>query len=310
MILVTGGAGFIGSNLIARLIKEKEDAICLDDFNDYYSVENKRRNVKGLKCKIIEADIRDKERLLKVFQENKITKIVHLAARAGVRPSLENPGLYFDVNINGTINLLEMARQFNIDSFIFASSSSVYGNGKIPSSETDLTESQISPYAVTKKVGELICQQYSHQYNLNITCLRFFTVYGENGRPDMAPFKFYDAIANDRPITMFGDGNTKRDYTYIGDIVDGIVRAIDKNYRFEIFNLGNGNPVILKDFIQVIEKAAGKKAIILRKEMQKGDVDATFADVSKARKMLGYQPKTDVTEGMKRFSIWYKKNYR
>jgi UDP-glucuronate 4-epimerase len=309
MILVTGGAGFIGSNLIARLIKEKEDVICLDDFNDYYPIENKKRNVKSLKCKVIEADIRDKDGLIKVFQENKITKIVHLAARAGVRPSLENPELYFDVNINGTINLLEMARRFNIKCFIFASSSSVYGNGKIPSSETDFTESQISPYAVTKKIGELLCQQYSYQYKMNITCLRFFTVYGENGRPDMAPFKFYDAIANERPITMFGDGNTKRDYTYVADIVDGIKRAMDKNYQFEIFNLGNGNPVILKDFIQVIEKAAGKKAIILRKEMQKGDVDATFADVSKARKMLGYEPKTDVTEGMRRFSIWYKKNY-
>lgn len=310
-ILVTGGAGFIGSHVCDRLLKEGHEVICLDDFNDYYSPEKKRKNIehnkKNRNFKLVKKDIR--ENLDAVFENRNINAIIHLAARAGVRPSLENPNLYFDVNVTGTVNILETARKYSVNRIVFASSSSVYGaNTKTPFSETDIIEKQISPYALTKKLGEIICKNYSDNYEMNITCLRFFTVYGERGRPDMAPYKFFDLIYNDKPITMFGDGTTKRDYTYIEDIVEGIILALNKNLKFEIINLGNSKPILLKDFISAIEKITLKKANIIKQSMQKGDVDITFADISKANKLLGYNPKTTVENGMRNFSKWYIEN--
>ena len=294
MILVTGGAGFIGSHTCERLLKEGHTVVCADNFNDSYDPKQKRDN------------ILDDVKLARLFKEHKISKIIHLAARAGVRPSLREPCLYFDVNVKGTINLLELAKQQDVENFIFGSSSSVYGNSsKVPFSETDATESQISPYAASKKCGELLCRTYSEIYGLNITCLRFFTVYGPRGRPDMAPFKFFDSIYNGREIEMYGDGTSERDYTYIADIVDGIVRALDRKFRYEIFNLGGSDPISLRRFISVIEEVAGKKAHIIQRPIPLGDVQRTYADISKAGRLLGYKPKTDITEGMRQFASWY-----
>ncbi|MBU0757588.1 MAG: SDR family NAD(P)-dependent oxidoreductase [Nanoarchaeota archaeon] len=312
-ILVTGAAGFIGSSTCEKLIKKKYIVVGVDNLNDYYSPKVKLRNVneikKDPKFRLYQTDIRDFNGIEKIFAQNKIDKVIHLAARAGVRPSLEQPRLYFDVNVNGTLILLELAKEFKVKNFVFASSSSVYGeNKKVPFSEEDLTEDQISPYASSKKSGELICRTYSHLFNMNVSCLRFFTVYGPRGRPDMAPFIFTDLISKGRTIDMYGDGTSKRDYTYIDDITDGIIGALEKDFRFEIFNLGNSDPIPLKNFISIIEKNLGKKAKIKKKPMQQGDVLITYADIAKAKKMLGYNPKTDIEQGMKKFIEWYKKN--
>ena len=311
-ILVTGGAGFIGSHTCDALLKKNERVICLDNFNDYYPPEKKRKNIeRNLASKnfiLAETDITDGKSLEKVFGENKdISAIVHLAARAAARPSLDNPLLYAEVNILGTINLLELARKHGVKTFIFSSSSSVYGaNKKMPFSEADITESQESPYAITKKTGEMLCKFYSETYGLNITCLRFFTVYGPRGRPDMAPYRFTEAIDKGHPVNMYGDGNSKRDYTYVDDVVRGILLSVEKSRKFEIINLGNGNPVELKRFISLIEKLLSKKAKIAKKQMPKGDVVATHADISKAGKILGYVPQTTIEEGLKKFIRGYK----
>ncbi|MDP3766170.1 MAG: GDP-mannose 4,6-dehydratase [Nanoarchaeota archaeon] len=308
-ILVTGAAGFIGSWTAKELVNKGNDVIGIDNFNDYYSPKFKENNIKDLKIRLYREDIRNYDKLKNIFAENKIDKIVHLAAMVGVRPSIENPFIYEEVNVRGTLNLLELAKQNNIKKFIFASSSSVYGNrDKTPFSEEDTTNSPISPYAATKKSGELICHAYNSLYKMPIVCLRFFTVYGPCGRPDMAPYKFVDRIAHGKEIEMYGDGSTRRDYTYIADVVSGILKSVDLNVNYEIINLGCGNPVKLKDFISVIEKNLGKKAKIARKEMQPGDVKQTYADISKARKLLGYAPKTKLGEGMKIFCEWYAKN--
>ncbi len=306
-ILVTGAAGFIGSHTCEKLLKRGFEVIGLDDFNDYYSPVQKRQNAKDAGCKVYEADIRDKDRLASIFSENRIEKVVHLAARAGVRPSIAEPKLYFDVNVGGTLNLLELAREHKCRNFVFASSSSVYGcNEKIPFSEDDVTDLQLSPYAASKKSGEQICRTYSYLYDMNITCLRFFTVYGPRGRPDMAPLKFTQLIESGRPIEMFGDGNSSRDYTYVDDITDGVVSAVEKDLRFEIINLGNSRPVKLMDFIKTVERSLGKEAKITRKPMPKADVPVTYADISKARRLLGYDPKTTIEEGIKRLVDWYR----
>lgn len=310
-ILVTGGAGFIGSHVCDSLLKKGYIVICLDNFNDFYSPERKRKNIKhNLKSKnfFLEiADITDVKKLKSLFVKYKPDKIIHLAARAGVRPSLENPFIYEETNIKGTLNLLELSRLFKIKKFIFGSSSSVYGkNNKIPFSEDDKTDTPISPYAATKKSGELLCYTYSHLYSINIVCLRFFTVYGPRGRPDMAPFLFTKKIIEGEQITLFGDGNSQRDYTYISDIVDGILSALDRDMKFEIFNLGNSKRVKLKELVSTIEKYTNKKAKIITKEMPKGDVQVTYADISKAKKYLGYSPQTDVNKGIKIFVNWFK----
>jgi UDP-glucuronate 4-epimerase len=310
-ILVTGAAGFIGSHLCDRLVSEKAVATGLDNFDNSYSRDIKKANISGLLAErnfnFVEGDIRDAACVESVVQKHKPDMIVHLAAKAGVRPSIDDPVGYQDVNINGTVMLLEAARRFGIKNFIFASSSSVYGNNKkVPFAETDNVDFPISPYAATKKAGELLCHTYSHLYKINMTCLRFFTVYGPRQRPDLAIRKFTSLIEAGKPIPVYGDGSMKRDFTYIDDIIDGVVGAMRNCGGYEIYNLGESRPVRLDILISEIEDALGKKAIINRLPMQPGDVLQTYADVTKAREKLGYAPKTDLETGLKEFVKWFR----
>jgi UDP-glucuronate 4-epimerase len=308
--LVTGGAGFIGSHVSQRLLRDGHRVVIVDDFNDFYDPAIKRRNLKRIQAagsvRLHRADIVDKAAMDRVFAEEKFDAIVHLAARAGVRPSIEQPLLYTQTNITGTMNLLECARTAGIRKFVFASSSSVYGiNSKIPFSEGDPIFKPISPYAATKLAGEALCHTYHHLYGMDVTCLRFFTVYGPAQRPDLAIHKFAKLITAGKPIEMFGDGSTRRDYTFIDDIVEGIMACVRGWFGYEVFNLGNSNTVELRYLVEVIERALGKKAIIERRPEQPGDVPVTFADVSKARRMLGYEPKTKIEQGIARFVEWF-----
>lgn len=311
-ILVTGGAGFIGSHTCEALLEKGFSVVCIDNFDDYYAPNIKENNIKSIinnpRFKLYQKDIRNENELKDIFQKHQITKIIHLAAKAGVRASFENPGLYEKVNVNGTLNLLNLAKDFKVKNFICGSSSSVYGiNKKIPFSEEDETNNQISPYASTKKQTEVLCQDYSNNYNMNITCLRFFTVYGHRGRPDMAVYKFTKLINEGKEIEVYGNINSKRDYTFITDIVDGIISALDKNFKFEIINLGDSNPIELKYLVELIEKELDKKAKIKMSGKQQGDVDITFADISKAKRLLGYNPKIKIEEGIKIFVKWFLK---
>ena len=312
-ILVTGGAGFIGSHVCERILGKGDNVVCVDDLNDYYNPDAKESNIKGFltneKFKFYRVDIRDFKKLENIFNENKIDKVIHLAARAGVRASLKNPELYFDVNVNGTENLLKLAVKYGIKNFVFGSSSSIYGtNKKIPFSEEDDVNKQISPYAESKKKAEVLCRQYHDKFNMNITCLRFFTVYGPRGRPDMAVYKFTKLISEEKEIELYGSVESKRDYTYISDIVEGVMSALEKGLGFEIINLGNSTPVKLKELVEAIEKQAGKKAKIKMKEKQPGDVLITFADINKAKRLLNYRPKVGIKEGIRKFIEWYNKN--
>jgi len=311
-ILITGGAGFIGSHLVERLLREGLwDVTVIDDLNDFYSPEIKRANLKTLRefgdFEFVEADIRSAEKLRTVFDKTDFNTIVHLAARAGVRPSLCHPTLYTETNINGTLNLLEIARDFGIGQFVFGSSSSVYGiNGKLPFSEDDRIHLPISPYAATKAAGELLCHTYSHLFNIRTVCLRFFTVYGARQRPDLAIHKFSRLISEGKPIQVFGDGSTRRDYTYIDDIIQGVRASIDyQESMHEIFNLGESQTVELSHLIELLEGSLGQKAIIDRQPMQPGDVPITYADISKARKLLNYNPQTKIEDGIPKFVEWY-----
>lgn len=308
-VLITGCAGFIGSHLCERLIAQGNAVVGLDNFDVFYDRKTKEANIQSLlksdKFKLIEGDIRNAD-CVGLICKNSVDVIVHLAAKAGVRPSIEDPVGFTDVNINGTLVMLEAAKKFNIKKFIFASSSSVYGNNKkVPFSETDNVDNPISPYAATKKAGELICYTYHSLYKIDISCLRFFTVYGPRQRPDLAIHKFVKLISEGKPIPMFGDGSMMRDFTYIDDIINGTAAAIEKCSGYEIYNLGESRPVRLDDLIKEIEKALGKKAIIERLPLQSGDVEKTFADVSKAKKMLGYNPSTEIAVGLKRFIEWF-----
>src|ERR1043165_5793901 len=296
-ILITGGAGFIGSHLVDRLRSEGDWRITVvDDFNDFYDPAIKQANIEqhisNSNFKLFEADIRDFYSLHEVFREEKFDCIVHLAARAGVRPSLSEPRLYVETNIDGTMNLLELARANGVGQFIFGSSSSVYGtNEKVPFSEDDPIFNPISPYAATKAAGELICHTYSHLYNMRIVCLRFFTVYGARQRPDLAIHKFAQLISSGKAIPVFGDGMTRRDYTYVDDIIAGTRAAIDYNQsNFEIFNLGESRTLELRELIALLEKELGLAAKIDRQPMQPGDLPQTFADIKKARRLLKYDP--------------------
>ena len=310
--LVTGGAGFIGSHLVDRLLaSDVERVTVIDDFNDFYDPSIKRANIREQlddpRYDIFEVDIRDRAALKEVFDENDFDCIVHLAARAGVRPSLSEPQLYAETNVNGTLNLLELARQKNIKQFVFGSSSSVYGiNAKVPFSEDDPIRQPISPYAATKGAGELLCHTYSHLYGLRCICLRFFTVYGPRQRPDLAIHKFARLISEGKPIPVFGDGTTRRDYTYIDDIINGVMAAIlyDKT-NYEVVNLGESRTVELRELIALLEKELNARAIIDRQPQQPGDVPQTFADISKARALLGYEPKTQIEAGVHRFVEWF-----
>ncbi len=310
-ILVTGAAGFIGSHLCERLLSDGAEVVGLDNFDEFYSPAIKRSNIaeclEHRSFSLIEGDIRDVECVAGILSQNNINMIVHLAARAGVRPSIEQPLLYQDVNINGTMVLLEAAKEYGIRKFVFASSSSVYGNNKkVPFSETDNVDFPISPYAATKKAGELTCHTYHHLYDMNIMCLRFFTVYGPRQRPDLAIHKFARLIEADKPIPVFGDGSMRRDFTYIDDIIQGVMGAIEHCEGYEIYNLGESRPVRLDELIGEIEKAMGKKAIINRLPVQPGDVIQTYADVAKAKAKLGYNPQTDIADGLDKFVAWFR----
>ena len=312
-ILVTGGAGFIGSHLVGRLLGEGGwRVVVVDDFNDFYDPALKRANVaphEGREeFRLHEADIRDRAALAKIFGETTFDVIVHLAARAGVRPSLSEPELYAETNIHGTLNLLELARGHGVGQFVFGSSSSVYGeNEKVPFSEEDPVAKPISPYAATKAAGELLCHTYSHLWGLRCVALRFFTVYGARQRPDLAIHKFARLISEGKPIPVFGDGTTRRDYTYVDDIIAGVRAAVDYDAsRYEVINLGESRTVELRELISLLEKELGREAVIERQPLQPGDVPQTFADITKARRLLGYNPQTDIAEGIRRFVEWYR----
>ena len=310
--LVTGGAGFIGSHLIQRLLDEKHDVICVDNLNDYYDPALKKARLERFKDKIkfYQVDIAHKDQLETVFKEGKFDKICHLAAQAGVRYSLENPFVYADSNYVGTLNVLELAKRYGIKDIVFASTSSIYGlNEKMPFSEEDRVDTPISISSASKRACELLAFSYHHLFKLNVTCLRFFTVYGTYGRPDMALFKFTKAILAGEPIDVYNNGDMKRDFTYVTDIVDGFYRATQRPLGFQIINLGCGNPVQLMDFIRTIEKELGKKAQINYLPMQPGDVADTSADITKAKKLLGWEPMVQVPEGVKKFVEWYRKYY-
>ena len=310
-ILVTGGAGFIGSHLTRRLLERGERVTALDDFNDFYDPALKRANAAAFAgrsdWRLVEGDIRDAARVDALFEREHFDAVVHLAARAGVRPSLLEPILYEEVNCIGTLRLLEAARRHGPANFVFASSSSVYGiNEKVPFAEDDPVDLPISPYATTKRAGELLCFNYSHLYGLRTSCLRFFTVYGPAQRPEMAIAKFTDLIARGRTLPLYGSGQTRRDYTYVDDIVDGIVAALELAPKFEIFNLGGSQTTTLIDLVHWI---AGELGVEPRLEMlpeQPGDVPITFADVAKAGRLLGYAPKVPIREGLARYVAWYR----
>lgn len=312
-ILITGGAGFIGSHLVDRLLDEGGWTVTvLDDFNDFYDPAIKRANVashlKHADYHLIELDIRDQAALERLFAVVKFDAIVHLAARAGVRPSLTEPLLYTQTNIVGTQNLLELAKKQGVPKFIFGSSSSVYGvNEKVPFSEDDPIFKPISPYAATKAAGELLCHTYSHLYGMQIVCLRFFTVYGARQRPDLAIHKFSKLIVQGKPIEMFGDGTTRRDYTFIDDIIQGVRAAIDYDgSAYEIFNLGESQTVELRELITLLETNLDMRAEIINRPMQPGDVPITYADITKARDLLGYDPTTKIADGIPKFIDWFR----
>jgi len=327
-VLITGGAGFIGSHLVEKLIDKGYFVLCLDNFNDYYDPKLKENNIseviKNQNFKLIRGDILDVFLLDDVFSGNfnfssdsnnlkpktqnlKPDIIVHLAAMAGVRPSIVSPGVYVDVDVKGTVNLLEMAKKYKVKQFIFASSSSVYGvNEKTPFSEDDPVDLQISPYATAKRAAELFCRTYNNLYGIPVTVLRFFTVYGERQRPDMAIRKFVKLIMKDEPIPMFGDGSSLRDYTYISDCIDCILSAVENPMNFEIINIGSGRTINLKNLIGILEKVTEKEVSIKQFDMQMGDVPTTYADIRKARRLLGYAPSVSIEEGIRRFFEWYK----
>jgi UDP-glucuronate 4-epimerase len=310
-ILVTGGAGFIGSHVTRRLLKQGDRVTILDDFNDFYDPARKRANVAALQTdghmELVEGDIRDQPLVDRLFADRGFDAVIHLAARAGVRPSLAEPVLYEEVNCVATIHLLEAARQHGPDNFVFGSSSSVYGaNRKVPFSEEDEVNQPISPYATTKRTGELLGYNYHHLYGLRVSCLRFFTVYGPAQRPEMAIHKFTDLLARGRPVPLFGNGESRRDYTYIDDIVDGVVAALDLAPRFEIINLGGAETTRLADLVQWISEELEIEPRIDYLPDQPGDVPITHADVGKAGRLLGYSPKVSIRDGLGRFVRWYK----
>jgi UDP-glucuronate 4-epimerase len=312
-VLITGGAGFIGFHTASMLLSERHDVALLDNFNDFYNPGLKRRNVQDLKSVapfvLYEADILDRERLRDAFTDFRPDAIVHLAAWAGVRPSLEKPELYARVNVTGTVNVLDCAKEFAVQRVVFASSSSVYGgNDRVPFSEKDAVDHPISPYAATKRAGELLCYTYSHNWSMNISCLRFFTVYGPRQRPEMAIHRFAECICSGRPIPVYGQGRSQRDYTYIDDIVSGIRAALEANPRYAVLNLGESRTIALLDLISELENALGHKAEVRFLPEQPGDMFITYADISEARRMLGYTPRVPIEEGIRRFATWYLRN--
>lgn len=319
-ILVTGGCGFIGSHLCERLLNEGYNVVSIDNFNDYYDPALKEKNNLSIEktaskghgfYKLYRADVRDENVLEKIFEENFIDGVVGLAANAGVRPSIDHPTYYVDVNMLGLTKLLEIMQKKECKSFVFASSSSVYGNNtSLPFKETDNVDNPISPYAATKKAGELLCYTYHHLYKMSIICLRYFTVYGPRQRPDLAINKFTGLLLKDAAITMFGDGTTARDYTFVSDIVEGTVLSLkyaieSREPIYDIFNLGGSNPITLKELISIISKTTHREAKIQLMPMQAGDVTITYSDYSHAKEILGYTPKISIEDGIAQFVKWY-----
>ena len=329
-ILVTGGAGFIGSHLVEALVKRGDDVVILDSFNDFYDPAIKRGNLKAIEAaagqplgslsgktpsegpvSLVEGDIRDAELMADVFERGQFDAVVHLAAMAGVRPSLEDPLHYQDVNVRGTTILLEELRKRPKTRFVFASSSSVYGgNTNVPFTEAEDVHNPVSPYAATKRAGELLAYTFHHLYGIPTACLRFFTVFGPRQRPEMAIHKFVRMTLQGEALPFFGDGTTRRDYTYVDDIIDGVVRSIDRCEGYEIYNLGESRTTSLKELVGLIGEACGVEPVLDRQGMQPGDVLVTYADVSKAREKLGYDPHTTVAEGLERFVAWYRSETR
>ena len=313
--LVTGGAGFIGSHVCERLLHDGHAVWTFDDLNDFYDPQLKRRNLRDIQSlakpfEFVHGDLTDASALHELFGSVKFDQVIHLAARAGVRPSLAEPALYQRVNVEGTVNVLEAARKNDVKKVIIASSSSVYGvNSKVPFSESDPIFSAISPYAASKLACESLGHVYHHVYGLDVVALRLFTVYGPRQRPDLAIRKFATLIHAGKSVPVFGDGRMMRDYTYVTDTVDGIIAATQKEFGFQIFNLGESQTVTLDRLVELIEAALGKKAVIDRQPMQPGDVPLTFADISKARARLGYQPRVKIEPGIKLFAEWYKKSH-
>ncbi|KPK76013.1 MAG: epimerase [Phycisphaerae bacterium SM23_30] len=311
-VLVTGAAGFIGSHLCEKILNRGDHVVGLDNFHDFYSPRIKRRNLRRPLAhphfELIEGDVRDAPCLDAVLAESPFDMIAHLAALAGVRPSLNDPLGFADVNIRGAGVVLEAARKHHVKKFIYASSSSIYGNNiKVPFAETDPVDHPISPYAATKKAAELLCHTYHHLYGIDVNCLRYFTVYGPRQRPDLAIHKFARLMEAGKPIPVFGDGSMARDFTYINDIIQGTVAAMDRCAGYHIYNLGESQPYRLDHLIGELEKALGKKALVKRLPVPPGDVKQTYADISKARSELGYDPKIDLPEGLARFVAWLRK---
>jgi len=309
-VLLTGAAGFIGSHVGDALLTRGDEVVGLDNFNDYYDPARKRANVEAAREQrryhLVEGDVRDETLLARLFDDHGFDKVCHIAAMAGVRTSIEQPRLYESVNVRGTMNVLEQARRHDVRSFVFASSSSVYGaTNPVPFREDAVVTRPISPYAATKVAKEVLTYTYHHLYGLNCTGLRFFTVYGPRGRPDMAPYLFTKWIAEGHALRQFGDGSSRRDYTFIDDIVSGVVAALDAELPYELINLGRGETICLSDFIRLVEQVVGREAVIVQEPTKPGDVPITHADISKARRLLGYDPKVPVREGMERFWAWY-----
>jgi len=308
-ILVTGGAGFIGSHLVEKLLGVGHEVVILDDFNDFYDPQIKRANIADFAkdVTVCYVDLRESDSVRSVFRREKVDVIVHIAARAGVRPSIQHPRLYYDTNVIGTLHLLEAARVTGVERFIFASSSSVYGASKtVPFSEEQHLTQTLSPYGATKIGGEFLCSTYSHLYHMRVVALRYFTVYGPRQRPDLAIHQFTRRIYAGQPIDQFGDGTTRRDYTYIDDVIQGTMAALDYDGPlYDFFNLGESQTIQLKELISAIETAVEKKAKINQLPEQPGDMPLTYADISKARRLLGYDPKTKLMEGLPRFVDWF-----
>jgi len=309
-VLVTGAAGFIGSHLCEALLARGRTVVGYDNFDPFYDRSMKERNLKGLiparGFTLIEGDILDRECLKVAHADHNIREVIHLAALAGVRPSIEQPYRYNEVNVLGTAAMLECARDFGVENFLFGSSSSVYGESdRVPFSEDHPVDRPISPYAATKKAGELTCYTYHHLYGFPVTCLRFFTVYGPRQRPDLAIAKFTRLIDRGEPIPLYGDGTTRRDYTYIDDIVAGILAALERRLPYAVLNLGEQQTTTLAGLVEMIEKALGKRAVTRRLPNQPGDVPLTCADIGRARADLGYTPKTPIADGVPRYVAWY-----
>jgi len=312
-VLVTGAAGFIGSNLAEKLARQGQQVVGLDNFNDYYDPAKKRANEQRLNrydnFKMIEADVRDRQGIFDIFAQEKFDRVAHLAALAGVRNAVKYPALYVEVDYNGSQHLMDAAREHGIDNFVFASTSSVYGSTRqIPFVETDPCDRPLQPYAAAKRAVEILGYTYHHLFDLNFTAIRFFTVYGPNGRPDMMAYLLADSITKGREIPLYNNGEMYRDWTFVEDITDGVVAALERPLGYEIINLGRGEPVLLNDFVRIMESLAGRQANLVEAPKLAADVVRTYADVGKARRLLDYNPQVSVEEGVARFWEWYREN--